>query len=137
MMTRPEMLKALWAKASETLFISREQYLAQLEGWEIDTVDQDGAPVLIVMRKGPEFHFMTLEATARLSRGTVRTALAPQLDAFGYVLTKTPRPEERQHRFNKVVGFVQVGEDEYNIHYRLDRGRCAVTRSTPCPSPLS
>lgn len=131
------LIDILWAKASEHLYCSKEQYVETLKGWAIEAVEQDGVPVGAVLRKEDEFHFITFGAAPRISRATVRAVLAPQLEAFGHVLTRTPRLEERQHRFNKTVGFVQTGEDEYNIHYRLDRGRCAVTRSTQCPPSQS
>ncbi len=123
----------IWDRAREDLYITREQYFETLKDWAIEPVTRDGVLLGAVMRKGPEFHFVTFRASSRIGRSVVRDVLAPQLEQFGYVLTRTPKPEERQHRFNRAVGFVAVGEDEYNIHYRLDRGRCAVTRSTSCP----
>ncbi len=53
---------------------------------------------------------------------------------FGYVETRTPKiGYERQHRLNGKLGFVRTGEDEYNVHYRLDRGRSAVEEEHPMP----
>ena len=53
------------------------------------------------------------------------------IDREGYVLTKTPKEEERQRRFNEAIGFEKIGEDEYDIHYRLDRMRSAPCQSSP------
>lgn len=124
----------IWQRASEVLFIEKEQYIEQLRTYQVEAVERDGALLGAVMRKGPEFHFVTFGNAARIDRQTVRAVLEPQLAEYGYVLTRTPKPDTgRQHRFNRTMGFVAVGEDEYNIHYRLDRGRSAVNRRATCP----
>jgi len=125
----------IWEKAAEDLYIGKAEYMAQLATWEIEPVERCGTIIGAVLRRGAEFHFATFGATPRIGRDTVRDVLAPQLAQFGYVTTKTPKPETRQHRFNRAVGFVAVGEDEFNIHYRLDRDRSAVARSTPRSMP--
>lgn len=126
----------IWEQARETLFVEREQFMAGLAEWEIESVERDGLLLGAVLRKGPEFHFCTFGAAPRIGRQLIRDVLAPQMDRYGYVVTRTPKPATgRQHRFNRTMGFVQTGEDAYNVHYRLDRDRSAATRSAPCPSP--
>jgi hypothetical protein len=125
----------IWERARETLFVTREQFMAGLAEWQVEAVERDGTMIGAVMRKGPEFHFCTTGALARIDRQVIRDVLAPQMERYGYVLTRTPKIDARQHRFNRVMGFVAVGEDRYNVHYRLDRDRSAATRSAPCPLP--
>lgn len=123
----------IWRQASETLFITREQYLDQLRAYSIEPVQRDGVLVGAVLRKGPEFHFTTFGTGLPITRAMIRDCLAPQLAEYGYVETRTPKlGHDRQHRLNGKLGFVRIGEDEYNVLYRLDRGRSA-ERSTPCP----
>jgi hypothetical protein len=128
----------IWQQASQTLFLTREQYLEHLRTFAIEPIERDGILIGAVMRKGPELHFTTFRAGVAIDRQLIRDVLAPQLERYGYVETRTPKPDHtRQHRFNKVVGFVKTGEDDYNVHYRLDRGRSAAHRSAPCPLPQS
>lgn len=123
----------IWRQASETLFVTREQYLDHLRAYAIEPVQRDGVLIGAVLRKGPEFHFTTFGSGRPITRATIRDCLAPQLVEFGYVETRTPKlGHDRQHRLNVKLGFVRTGEDAYNVHYRLDRGRSA-ERSTPCP----
>lgn len=122
----------LWQRAESVLFISKEQFLASLDGWEIEPVEHDGVVLLITLTKGPELHFTSLDTGHPIPMGVVRAVVQKILDKHGHVIVKTPKLEGRQQRFNKAIGFVQIGEDEYDIHYRLDQfGR---HRSAPCPS---
>ena len=49
----------LWQRASEHLFVTREQYLAGLAGWDAARVEDGGELIAVTLTKGPEFHFMT------------------------------------------------------------------------------
>lgn len=113
----------IWEQASQFLFMPKEQYLEELRTYEIEPVNRDGLLLGAVLRKGPELHFVTFKA-APIPRATVRQALAPQFERYGYVVTKTPKVDARQHRFNRVVGFRPVGEDAWNVHYELRREEC-------------
>lgn len=116
----------LWQQASEVLFITKEQYLEKLRAYAIEPVERDGVLVGAVLRKGPEFHFTTFGSGRPITRAMIRDCLAPQLEEFGYVETLTPRSDERQHRLNRKLGFVQVSEDEFNVRYRVAREECRV-----------
>lgn len=115
----------LWEKASETLFVSKEQFLASLAGWEISTIIDDGVVLGVTMIKGPELHFVTTGKS--VPRRVMRKVLEPIFDEYGYVTTRTPKHEERQLRFNLAWGFVVTAEDALDFHLRLDR-------RTVCPS---
>lgn len=123
----------IWQQASEKLFITKEQYLDQLRTFAIEPIWRDGVLIAAVLRRGPEMHFATFKTGCPITRPMIRDWFAPQFAQYGYVDVRTPRLDKRQQRINEKLGFVQIGEDEYNIHYRLDRGRCTVNRSTPCP----
>lgn len=128
-MMAADVRELIWRQVSEHLFVTREQFMAELDQWEIEPrVLPDGAIAGGVMRKGPAFHFFTFGKVS-ITRQMMREALAPQFERYGYVTTRTPKVDERQHRFNRLMGFVATGEDEYDVHYRLDRIRSATERS--------
>jgi hypothetical protein len=70
------------------------------------------------------------------SQKVVRDVLQKQFDAYGNVTTRTPKHETRQHRFNRAIGFVATGEDEYDVFYKLDRIRKPVATVDPHLEPL-
>lgn len=114
----------LWQQAAEVLFITKEQYLEHLCAYAIEPVERDGVLVGAVLRKGAEFHFATFGSGRPITRAMIRDCLAPQLAEFGFVETKTPKTDVRQHRLNRKLGFAQVGEDEFNLRFRLAREDC-------------
>ncbi len=128
-MTDAEIIDLLWEQASRVLFVTKEQFADSLDGWHLGTIYDAGELVVITVTKGPEFHFRTLGRP--VSRKIVRETMEAIIAAHGHVITRTPKEEERQHRFNRVIGFEPVGEDELDIHYRMERFG---SRSMPCPS---
>lgn len=119
----PAIEDMIWEQASQYLFIPKEQYLDELRAYAIEPVSRDGLLLGAILRKGPELHFVTFK-TGPISREVVREALAPQFAEYGFVETRTPKVDARQHRFNRLVGFQPVGEDEFDVHYRLRREDC-------------
>lgn len=122
-MTTDEIKDLIWKQMEPVVFIARADFMAELEAWSIDPVEIDGRLAFIGMSKGPEFHFISLGSGHRLSFDLVRRGLEPIIEKHGYALTKTPKEDIRQQRFNRAYGFYPVGEDEFYIHYRLDRIR--------------
>lgn len=131
MMTRSEMIDLLWDLKPQLFFVTKEKFVAALDGWTISPWEIGGELTLIVLTKGPELHFTTLGTGRAIPRAVVRDIVQRIIDREGYVTVKTPKLEERQQRFNRAIGFRQIGEDEYDVHFRMDRfGR---DRSAPCP----
>lgn len=116
-----ELTDLLWEKAEPILFISKDQYLATLAEWTIKPVYLDGELAWITVQKGPEFHFQSVGPTRRMPLRMIREFLQGILDEHGYVLTKTPVDDERQQRFNRRFGFVEIDRDALDVHFRLDR----------------
>ena len=114
-----DLIEELWRRAAPAVFISREEFIANLEGCEIALVEHDGAPLAIRVVRGAEYHFVTLGTGKPIPLAVVRAELQPIIDAHGCVTTRTPKDEPRQRRFNRAIGFEPVGEDEFFIHYRM------------------
>jgi hypothetical protein len=123
---RSFVIDKLWEKAEPTLFISKEQFIASLDGWTIEGLEIDGELAFVGMQKGPEFHFQNFGAKHRITMKMAKAYLQPLITQYGYVMTRTPKDDARQHRFNRRFGFEITGEDEFDVHYRLERIR-------PCP----
>lgn len=119
-MNRNEAIRKLWEKTEPMVFITFEQFMSCFDGWEIEPFFSAGELVYIKMVKGDELHF---ESFGKIG-GTIqmiRDCVEPVMAAHGHVRTRTPKEETRQHRFNKLVGFVAEGEDEFFIHYRMKK----------------
>ena len=106
----------IWDSVKDVLYISRENFFS---GWDIREHKIDGIVVGAALTKESEFHFVTFGNQWALTRRDIRNYLLPILGKYGYVTTKTPIEDVRQHRFNKILGFVANGEDEFYTHYRL------------------
>jgi len=111
----------LWEKAQEQLYISKEEYLTSLEGWDIVPHYVDKELAWVTLQKGPLFHFHSVGQTRALPARRLRAFLQSIIDAHGYAETRTPKDDERQHRFNRIYGFKVVGEDEFDTHFRIER----------------
>jgi hypothetical protein len=121
-----DIIGRLWADSP--LCLTREQFERSLEGWEIDPVyGADGLAVGVFLVKGPELHFSKFDKTA-VTREHLRK-LTDLIKTHGYATTRTPKDDERMLRLNKRLGFYHVGEDEFDIHLRIDKFR---VKDSPC-----
>jgi len=109
----------IWEGASSRVFIPKSAFLRGLADWDLRQIMVRDQLHIAVLSRGPEFHFQVL-ADIPITRATVRAVVEPIIEQHGFALTKTPKSDARQHRFNKLVGFQVAGEDEYDIHYRVD-----------------
>lgn len=123
MIGRTDLIELLWKKAEPMFFAAKDDFIRGLINWEIYPIIEGGQIVVIVATRGPQMHFETMETGRQITRRIVRLVLEPLIAKFGYAVTKTPKEEIRQRRFNELIGFVVVGEDEYDIHYRIERVR--------------
>jgi len=111
----------LWEQACNDLFCTKEEFVASLDGWDLSPVELDGHLAFIVAIRGPRFHFQSFCTGHVISIAMIREHLQPIIDKHGYCETRTPKEDARQRRFNERFGFVKFGEDEYDIHYRIDQ----------------
>jgi hypothetical protein len=118
-----DVVEALWSQIEPAVFISREQFTRELEEWEIEPVEINGALAFAVLTKGPELHFASFGTGAPISLVMIKARIDPLLERYGFVTVRTPKNDVRQHRFNKRFGFKQIGSDEFFTYFRMDR-RC-------------
>lgn len=117
-----EVIDALWAQAEPTSFLTREQFVRDLDGWDIEPVFIGGKLAFAALVRGAEFHFASFDTGAPITMGMIRSRLDPIIQRYGFVTTRTPKVgADRQHRFNLAFGFHVAGEDEFFIMYRLDK----------------
>ena len=115
-----DVIELLWRQAEPDVFITREEFVQGLEGWEIEPVLVDGEIMGAFVTKGPALHFSIFHATRPITMKTIRPRLEAIIAEHGFVTTRTPKDAVRQHRFNRLMGFTPVGEDEFFVHYRLE-----------------
>ena len=118
-----DLLDRIWAQVEPTVYITKAEYLAGFEGWTVTPHEVGGVAVGAVLTNGPELHFITFGERWRLTRADIRHYLAPVLAREGCVTTKTPKDDTRQQRFNRLIGFVDAGEDEFFLHMKLTKLR--------------
>ena len=119
-MTREDILERLWRDAENSVYISREQFSALLEGTLFEEVVFKGVVVGTWAVRGAEAHYASFETRAGIPLQKIRESIQGLLDKNGVVTTKTLKESCRQHTVNKRLGFFEVGSDEFFIHYRLE-----------------
>jgi hypothetical protein len=127
--TSSELIDRLWSDSP--LFLTREEFEQSLAGCEFDPVVHEGATVGVFVVKGPEFHFAKWDPLHQCSRDILRRYPGELIERYGYALTRTPKDDARQRRFNERLGFCAVGEDEYDVIYRIEKLR---VKEAPCQS---
>lgn len=116
-----ELAEVLWLKAEPVVYVTKDQYLKSLAEWVIKPVHVDGELAWVTIQKGPEFHFQSMGKTRGMPLRVIRDFLQGVIDEHGFALTKTPIEDARQQRFNERFGFQRVGQDQYDIIYRIEK----------------
>lgn len=124
-MTQAVLKEILWEHLRNTPGLTRFEFLHNLHGWMLDAVYQAGEVVAIFIVKGPEFHFVKLNLVAQANKSILKQYPGQLIEKYGYAETHTPKTPDfdRQHKFNKIIGFVPIREDEANVYYRIEKLR--------------
>ena len=130
---RATILERLWLENEEALYITKQEFMAGFVDWDIAPHYAGDVMVGTTMSKGSEFHFARFTGDWTLTRADIRRYLEPILAQYGCVTTRTPKEDVRQSRFNKILGFVPTGEDEFFTHYRLEQLPFKNTGGASCP----
>lgn len=120
---RGELIDLLWKKAEPMAFIPKEQFVEAMNDWHIYPVVEKNTLIAIVGENGPHIHFEVTGTGKPIPRRIVAKVLQGIIDKHGYAVTKTPKEETRQRKFNELIGFKMVGEDEYDILYKIEQVR--------------
>lgn len=120
-MARDAIIDALFADSP--LFETREECARRFEGYDLEDHYIGQELVIITIRKGPEVHFYTPKAGKTLTWSRFRDFMQKVIDEHGYLETWCPKTDARQQRFNKLIGFEKVGENEFDFHYRIEKIR--------------
>ncbi len=123
------MIDQMWGQVKDTLYITREQFEKSLEGWTI-TPFYNPALFGVVMNQGPSFHFMIF-GPWKCTKEILRQFPGSLIEKYGYAETFTPIEDERQHRFNKRVGFIETRRDDNFVHYRIEGRNMEPTKTNP------
>lgn len=110
------------------LFLSREEFAKTLDGWTIEPVEVDGRTIGVFLVKGPEIHFSKFDDTSVTRSHLAR--LAQLIAEHGHAITRTPKDDVRMLRLNQRLGFYKVGEDEWDVHLRIDKLRQGAKEQT-------
>jgi hypothetical protein len=116
-----DLIGLLWEDSP--LFLTRAEFEKTLEGWTLDPVYVNGEMVGVFVVKGPQFHFSKFSPAYQAGRDILRKYPGQLIERYGYATTSTPKDDARQRRFNERLGFRVVGEDEYDVQYRIDKSR--------------
>jgi len=130
---RTDILERLWLANEEAVYITKQEFMANLADWDVAPHYAGDVMVAAVLRRGSDFHFATFGDKWTLTRADIRRYLTPILEQYGCVTTRTPKNDARQSRFNKLLGFVSTGEDEFCIHYKLEQSSPKNIRGASCP----
>ena len=110
---------AIWDKVKEQISTGKQTFMGVLSEWLVTPIMIDGVLAFATVTREREFHFVSFGHKKRLSFKMGREWLTPILDRYGSVITKTPKDDLRQRRFNEAVGFVPCGEDGQFVNYVL------------------
>lgn len=111
----------MWERSP--LFLTREQFTEAMQGWEMEPVG-DG-PAVIFAVKGPEFHFCKLDDAYQAGREILKRYPGELIARHGFAITRTPKDDTRQQRFNRRLGGSIVGETQHDFIFKFERDRFA------------
>lgn len=123
-MTRSQMLDILWSHVEKVLYISREDFDRAIAPWECRVLEIGGVPSFIVVTNGPEFHIDSLGVGTKMPLREISSMLDEIVTKHGYAFTRTPKEDLRQRRVNEMFGARLVDEDEFDVHYKLEKRSC-------------
>lgn len=120
-MDRAELIEKIWSQTEPTVFISRREFFASLDDWDITPREIDGEIAGATLNRGPEFHFITFGRRKVFPASLIADCLGPIIERHGFVRTRTPKDDVRQSRFNLLIGFDVESSDEYFTTFRMER----------------
>lgn len=118
-MNAVELIESIWQRVEPSVFISKHEFMVSLQEWDITPREIDGVIIGATMTHGPEFHFISFGVRKAFPATLISLCLQPIIDEHGFVITKTPKDDIRQHHFNLLIGFDVVTTDEHFTYFRM------------------
>ena len=116
-----DLIAALWKDSP--LFLTLEEFTRGLEGWQLDPIPGPQGVAGVVVHKGPQFHFAKFDPSFQVGRDILKRYPGELIARYGYAETKTPIDDTRQQKFNQRLGFFVTGQDEFDLHMRIEKLR--------------
>lgn len=116
-----DLIAALWKDSP--LFLTLEEFTRGLEGWQLDPIPGPQGVAGVVVHKGPHFHFAKFDPSFQVGRDILKRYPGELIARYGYAETKTPIDDARQQKFNQRLGFFVTGQDEFDLHMRIEKLR--------------
>ena len=92
--------------------------LLRKDGWDVQIAQRDGKDVAIVIVKGTEIHFCSLDEKRAMTRKNTLQFLRPIYDEWGFVTTRTPITETND-RLRSILGFKFQWHDQTYKYWTL------------------
>lgn len=114
----------IWDQMKTDVFITKEQFLKGLEGWDLQPILSHGDVVGATWVKGCEFHFSAFRSKWVTNRH-IHEALKPLLKKHGRIEIDVAKDNPRIRKFAERIGFREVGESEFFTRLTLKELRHA------------
>lgn len=126
MMLLPQSIKdsiifQAWCLNQDKIYMSQDEFINSFEGWQAYSTDDHA---FVAFFKGPEFHFQALKEGSSLSMKSIKKFLEIIINKEGFAITRTPKDDLRQQRFNELIGFFRISETEFDVIYKIERVKC-------------
>lgn len=121
MSARDDCIDFLYTEVRMQVPISKQAYIASLDGWDVEPIMNGEQKLGVYIRKGHETHMLMSKKNSLLhARHIIRVYLTANLERLGYLTTKTDG-NAVDHRFLTRLGYYETGKDGSMTVYRLDQ----------------
>jgi len=125
---RQALIEIVWQSLSSNYYLSKETCINNLNSCLVALENVGGKMAVTYVSNGPEFHFVKVSDKYVAKKSTLKRYPGSLIEKFGYAETCTPISDERQHRFNRAVGFYETHRSNSYVYYRIEKLRGTVCR---------
>lgn len=120
-MTREELLAPIISSVRKGTALSRFEIERRMRAWDLTPLMSRGEHIGTIASRGTEVHVALKEGyrPASSCRGTVREALAPLFDRYGFLTTRLQYSHRKEKAFIERVGFKATWRDDQFEFYML------------------
>lgn len=92
--------------------------LLRKDDWDVQVAQRDGRDVAVVIVKGTEIHFVSLDEKRAMTRKNTLQFLEPIFAEWGFVTTRVPLTVT-DHRLREILGFKFQWRDHQFSYWTL------------------